>query len=947
MLPTRSPHSTLDVRRWTFNVLTLLLFCLSALALPAHSQTRILPLTAGRAPAEGTAQTHWRANPLTVRLTLDAGRPTATGWETITAEIRKSVTDTTTALASVTLSTPTGAGPFDLTFTGAQLNQSLAGAPSATFWLVLYSTDNSGETLDILHAGKLVLLEHAASLTAPSPPNPVGVLTRTAADALYRALANVVPLSGIPLLDATAHVSNEIDSRIAGKTAASGTQLIFSTINHAAGTYVRSSTAWTAGVDLTGIGVARQTSGTWSTHLGFAAVSPRHVVLCHHSIIPDASVLRFVTAAGVPVDRTLSNSARVGTTDIRVGLLSSALPDTITPLALLPVPPGGIDPDTGLFIPTGTLPMATAVPVLSVDQEFKALVSVINNLAADAVGFATGAAPRDTWYEAGADGDSGHVVCVLFEGRPVLLSHYTTATSGPRYLPADIQATANGLLAGYTIATRTMPRTVDWTALTGRPTITSTPAAGVVPLTDGSGKIPSGFINAASTTWSDVSGKPFTETASIISAANNGKAYTINSSGTISAVSSGFNYSLNLTGSTSGGGANSFQAAGFGQAFAGVGGSSSTLDASGTATNLTFRQIGQAGLGENTSNYFPRLTIAANGALDWPGLAGATAKFSTRENLGLGTTAGVQLASLGLGTVPGTVIGGQTTSLAATGYTGLGGLRVGGADTANTIFQPAGNLALTAGAGSVTLGAGVSAAQLVVSGTGASLAGDLTVTGNITGSLAILGGGLVVQKGAGNSLFLHNGSGNFDMIQFAGVTAAFPAIKRSGATLQLRLADDSGFASLSAGNLTTSGTLFANSIGSNPASVSPINIHNNAGGGINNHDVSLAGRYIVISGRTGIDLQDTNSANNPVYIGGRTASFPMFRRSGANLLFRNGADTGYTDIEVRNVIQSPPASVTPASNGDLLFEATSNTSVTIKMRGTDGVVRSAVLTLAP
>lgn len=43
----------------------------------------------------------------------------------------------------------------------------------------------------------------------------------------------------------------------------------------------------------------------------------------------------------------------------------------------------------------------------------------------------------------------------------------------------------------------------------------------------------------------------------------------------------------------------------------------------------------------------------------------------------------------------------------------------------------------------------------------------------------------------------------------------------------------------------------------------------------------------------------------------------------------------------------PPASVTPASNGQLTFEATSNTSLTIKLKGSDGTVRSVVLTLAP
>jgi hypothetical protein len=45
-------------------------------------------------------------------------------------------------------------------------------------------------------------------------------------------------------------------------------------------------------------------------------------------------------------------------------------------------------------------------------------------------------------------------------------------------------------------------------------------------------------------------------------------------------------------------------------------------------------------------------------------------------------------------------------------------------------------------------------------------------------------------------------------------------------------------------------------------------------------------------------------------------------------------------------IFTPAASFTPTTNGELSMEATSNTSVTIKLKGTDGVVRSSVLTLA-
>lgn len=48
-----------------------------------------------------------------------------------------------------------------------------------------------------------------------------------------------------------------------------------------------------------------------------------------------------------------------------------------------------------------------------------------------------------------------------------------------------------------------------------------------------------------------------------------------------------------------------------------------------------------------------------------------------------------------------------------------------------------------------------------------------------------------------------------------------------------------------------------------------------------------------------------------------------------------------------NFSQKPSASVTPENNGELVFEATSNTSVTVKLKGSDGTVRSAVLTMAP
>lgn len=59
----------------------------------------------------------------------------------------------------------------------------------------------------------------------------------------------------------------------------------------------------------------------------------------------------------------------------------------------------------------------------------------------------------------------------------------------------------------------------------------------------------------------------------------------------------------------------------------------------------------------------------------------------------------------------------------------------------------------------------------------------------------------------------------------------------------------------------------------------------------------------------------------------------------------NGA-AGHVLEVVGGLTIAPPASITPANNGQLSFQATSNTSVTLKLRGSDGVVRSVSLTLA-
>lgn len=49
---------------------------------------------------------------------------------------------------------------------------------------------------------------------------------------------------------------------------------------------------------------------------------------------------------------------------------------------------------------------------------------------------------------------------------------------------------------------------------------------------------------------------------------------------------------------------------------------------------------------------------------------------------------------------------------------------------------------------------------------------------------------------------------------------------------------------------------------------------------------------------------------------------------------------------INNIVMKPAASVTPANNGEVTFQLTSDTQLTIKVKGSDGVVRSANLALS-
>ena len=99
-------------------------------------------------------------------------------------------------------------------------------------------------------------------------------------------------------------------------------------------------------------------------------------------------------------------------------------------------------------------------------------------------------------------------------------------------------------------------------------------------------------------------------------------------------------------------------------------------------------------------------------------------------------------------------------------------------------------------------------------------------------------------------------------------------------------------------------------------------------------DVSLIGQKGDGSGDAGFRLSGNGVENSYVC------------RQGGNFGVATGADPDYPLHVAGAIGLAPGASVTPVNNGDVVFEATDDTTVTIKLKGSDGTVRSGTVALS-
>lgn len=134
----------------------------------------------------------------------------------------------------------------------------------------------------------------------------------------------------------------------------------------------------------------------------------------------------------------------------------------------------------------------------------------------------------------------------------------------------------------------------------------------------------------------------------------------------------------------------------------------------------------------------------------------------------------------------------------------------------------------------------------------------------------------------------------------------------------------------------------------------------------NDYAAEAAGADCVISGV----IEDVNTdgfgLNNPIYVaptGGFTATKPTTNVQQVGICDRDQQNNGSfvvtaqsvkanqdlntdDDAEFANLNLNPDATRTPATNGELTVEATNNTTLTFKLKGSDGVVRSGSISLS-
>lgn len=221
-------------------------------------------------------------------------------------------------------------------------------------------------------------------------------------------------------LDLTTHISNQIDSRLVGRTTSTDWKLFNTSGTIAGTTYVRNTNIWTNGgsssIDWTGIS-PYNTSGGY--HTPGTLISPRHVVMANHYMASVGAKMIFVDNTNTVFERTITGSQNIAGTDIQIGVLDSDVPDSVTYYSV-------IASSTLVSVLQKYTSGSLDIPIVSFDQEKKAIVrSMTSNIGIYPAHNTYLTGSRSVFSENVISGDSGNSNFILIDNQAVLLgSHY-------------------------------------------------------------------------------------------------------------------------------------------------------------------------------------------------------------------------------------------------------------------------------------------------------------------------------------------------------------------------------------------------------------------------------------------------------------------------------------------------------------------------------------------
>jgi len=195
------------------------------------------------------------------------------------------------------------------------------------------------------------------------------------------------------------HFAQQIDSRLAGKSAATALR-VFSTQIHDSATYVRNTSFWAADKVASLLAVSPWNSRGGAARAG-VAITRRHLTQAQHYWLTVNDTVRFVLADNSVITRTVVGAAFApGSGDTRILTLDTDLPESMPIPKVLP-------DDIADYLPS--LSPTIRIPCIYFDQEEKGLVHDIRALTPSVSNTRPTDTKRAEFYEPLVGGDSGNI----------------------------------------------------------------------------------------------------------------------------------------------------------------------------------------------------------------------------------------------------------------------------------------------------------------------------------------------------------------------------------------------------------------------------------------------------------------------------------------------------------------------------------------------------------